>query len=331
VPKGVAFAPGEKHLAVHVEDHPLEYGSFEGVIPAGEYGGGTVMLWDRGEWTPAADPSAGYRKGRLSFRLHGRKLRGEWTLARMRGEAGDGGKNWLLIRKSGGEEALVTATEDRSVLSGRTMEEIAAARDAVWTEAGAVPGEAVPRFAGGEVPDPAILPGARPAPQPDTFRPQLATLVGKIPAGDDWLHEIKFDGYRLVCLLRDGRARLLTRNGHDWTDRFAGIARAAEQLPIRQGVLDGEAVVLRPDGTTDFQALQNSLKGIEPGGTLVYYLFDLPHCQGFDLTASPLVARKELLQALLQSAGPDQALLRYSDHIRGRGDEVLRHACRYAL
>ena len=300
VPKGPSLDPHERHLAVQVEDHPIEYGAFEGTIPAGEYGGGTVMLWDRGTWTPLGSAEEGLRTGRLKFTLQGEKLRGKWTLVRMGGAAGEDGKNWLLIKERDGEvrpagEYDVRAARPDSVATGRTMEQIAAENDAVWktnrpakTRRSARP----TRLANGRMPraghrrtaadtethrsvqveeaplDPARLPQARRAAQPRTLHAQLATLTDEVPEGDEWLHEIKFDGYRMICFLEQGQARLISRNEHDWTGRFPSVAAACEQLagepnvlPHKQAILDGEVVVLRPDGTTDFQALQNALKG----------------------------------------------------------------------
>ena len=328
VPKGPSLDPAQKRLAVHVEDHPVDYGGFEGIIPEGEYGGGTVLLWDRGDWEPEGDPEKAYRRGRLSFRLHGEKLHGGWTLARMGGKAAGGGDNWLLVKRDDnearpGENGGFLKEHHHSVLSGRNMEEIAAARDQVWRK-----GEAVTASAGEPI-DPSSLPGAHPASQPETVAPQLARLVSEVPRGEDWLHEIKFDGYRLIGALKNGSVRLWTRHGQDWTERFAPVARAIAALPVSQAIIDGEIVVLDPQGLSDFQSLQNVLKG-QGGGQLAYYLFDLVHCQGFDLSRTPLHARKELLRQLLTGVDP-AALLRYSDHIRGEGERVFRHACRFAL
>lgn len=332
VPKGPCLDPGQKRLAKHVEDHPLEYGSFEGIIPAGEYGGGTVLLWDRGEWEAEGDPERDYRRGRLSFRLHGEKLQGGWTLARMGGKAAADGENWLLIKRDDdkavpGDDGEFVAAHPLSVVSGRTLEQIAAASDRVWQNGEAV---VLRSSAAKEDWDPARLAGARQSPQPERVAPQLAKLVEAPPAGDGWLHEIKFDGYRLVSRLDDGEVRLWSRNGLDWTERFPVLSQALARLPLRQGIFDGELVVLDPRGISDFQALQNVLRhGGE--GRLVYYLFDLVHCQGYDLSRAPLAERKELLRQLLADLDPETAVLRYSDHIRGEGERVYRHACGFGL
>jgi bifunctional non-homologous end joining protein LigD len=318
VPKGPSLKPSEKRLAVHVEDHPIEYGSFEGTIPEGEYGAGTVMLWDRGTWEPEGDPGEGYAKGDLKFKLHGEKLKGKWVLARMKGKAGEGGKNWLLIKKHddaaiSGSEPEPVETLDRSVASGRTMQEIASEPP--------------------DMLDPAGLHGARPAEQPGFIDLQLATPAEEAPRGEDWLHEIKYDGYRILCRLSGGQARLFSRNEKEWTDRFPQIAEKAAGLAVESAFLDGEVVVVDEHGRTDFQALQNILQGINTG-RLVYFVFDIPFCAGYDVTQTPLITRKEqllkkLLPGTLKPSGESQVI--YADHITGQGDEVFRNACRLGL
>ncbi len=328
IPKGPCLDPRQPRLAVHVEDHPLEYGGFEGIIPQGEYGGGTVLLWDRGNWETTEDAEKSYHRGRLSFRLHGEKLRGEWTLARMGGKGGQsGGDNWLLRKRRdtdsrSGDDGEFLAENPRSVLSGRSMEEIAAASDQVWRSNRGQ--EEMPQ---GEM-DPSLLPGAKSAPQPTALSPQLAKLVSVVPAGEEWLHELKFDGYRLICILQAGKVQLWTRNGQDWTARFPAIAEVAARLPVEQGIFDGEVVVLNGQGISDFQALQNVLRG-EGDGQLVYFLFDVVHCNGFDLSRVRLIDRKKLLQRILGES--DLSPLRFSDHVQGEGARVFQHACRYAL
>lgn len=347
VPRGPSLDPAERRLAVHVEDHPIEYGSFEGTIPRGEYGGGTVMLWDRGRWEPETDPREGYDKGDFKFRLYGQKLKGSWVLARMKGKAGEDGKNWLLIKKRDSEAKPPSGSEpadlgDRSVATGREMDEIAAEAQTAphaHHEAGKTakaprskssrPKEPSPGSAVAQI-DPSGLPGAAPAPMPGTFHPELATPAKKPPAGEDWLHEIKYDGYRLLCFLSDGRARLLSRNGKDWTSQFGEIARSAQRLPVESAILDGEAVVLDREGRTDFQALQNILSGIR-GGRLLYYAFDIPYCQGFDLTRAPLTERKKLLRRLLERLSGKGPQILFGDHMEGGGDSVFHHACRLQL
>jgi len=340
VPKGPSYDPGEKRLAVHVEDHPLDYAGFEGVIPEGEYGGGTVMLWDRGEWEPLGDPAKDLKKGKLAFRLHGEKLQGAWALVRMRGKDE---KNWLLVKEKDDKarpesEFDVTEAETESVASGRSMEEIAEDRDRVWTGAGEVEGEkpapkktkktqknAKKRQKRPEI-DVSGLPKSKKNKQPDKIFPQLATLVREVPKGDQWLHEIKFDGYRLLCMIRNGGVRLLTRRGNDWTEKFPSIAEAAGELRIAEGILDGELVVLKRDGTTDFQALQNYVR-LGQKATLFYCAFDLPWYGGYDLTRTPLIERKKLLHAVIEPHAGKRFAIRYSDHIQGNGEFVFQNAC----
>src|SRR6185295_11809782 len=278
VPKGPSLDPGEKRLAVHVEDHPIDYGEFEGIIPKGQYGGGTVLLWDRGTWTPEGDPVAAYKKGHIRFQLAGEKLHGGWDLVRMGGRRAkdeDGRENWLLIKvddeaaRPGSDDAVVRERPE-SVASGMGVEEIAASSENVWqsnrpgkddgTFKGKLAALATAAAAKSEI-DPSAIPKARKAAMPSEIEPQLATLVTEVPRGDDWLHEIKYDGYRALCEVHGGQARLITRRGKDWTDRFAPIAREAARLAVREAILDGEVVIIQADGTTSFQALQNVLSG----------------------------------------------------------------------
>ena len=337
VPKGPSYVPGEKRLAVHVEDHPIEYGHFEGIIPEGEYGGGTVMLWDRGEWDAEGDPESEYERGRLHIRLYGEKLRGSWALARMGGDAGEEGKNWLLIKRRDDyarEEDDFPGDADRSVLTGRTMAEIKTAKDAVWGPDGLVrtgpePAQSTASAANTSSIDLSGLPGAKRGTLPEDFRPQLATLVDAPPDGDEWLHELKYDGYRLIARISGDTVRLITRRGNDWTDRFPTVAGELADFPAETAILDGEVVVQLPDGTTDFQALQNLLQGAATG-RLLYYLFDIPYLDGYDLTGVPLIERKAVLKLLLDRM-PGTRVIRYSDHVQGKGAEVFRHACRFVL
>jgi bifunctional non-homologous end joining protein LigD len=348
VPKGPSLDPKEKRLAVHVEDHPVEYGGFEGIIPAGEYGGGTVLLWDRGGWTPDGDPVAGLRKGRLKFTLRGKKLRGGWTLVRMGGRAAEEQKeNWLLIKENDAEAASLTERdilEERpeSIATGRSMDEIKTARDREWTSREELKkNKSVPprtklqaKSTKREAKRSAVVkldevPGARRSELPQQIQPELATLVSQVPEGDDWLHEIKFDGYRALCRIEGGKAVFLTRRGQDWTSRFGHLSEAAASLPVRQALLDGEVVVLESDGTTNFQSLQNALGG-RTNDRLVYFVFDLLHLDGYDTMQVPLLNRKEALAALLKSSKGNGSL-RYSDHVLGNGKMLLRKACQLAL
>jgi bifunctional non-homologous end joining protein LigD len=306
VPKGPTLDPGEKRLAVHVEDHPIEYGGFEGVIPRGQYGAGKVLLWDRGTWQPEADPEAAYRKGHLRFRLAGRKLHGRWSLVRMGKPARDGKENWLLIKGRDaeartGRAAEVTERETESVESGREIE-------GITERAGS---------AGGQ-PE-----GARRKAMPSMVKPQFATLVDSVPRGEGWLYEAKLDGYRMLCRVRGGRAQLFTRNANDWTARMKPLAEAAAELTVNEAWLDGEVVVVRPDGTTNFQDLQNAFER-GSNAQIVYFLFDLLYLDGRDLTGTPLHERKRLLRGLLDGA---DGRLRYSDHLEESGERFYEQAC----
>ena len=335
VPKGPSLDPADKRLAMATEDHPVEYAEFEGIIPEDEYGGGTVLLWDAGTWTPLDDPRVGLRKGRLAFELAGQKLRGRWSLVRLRGRTPrDEGKSWLLIKgrdtaARSPDEPPITEARGESVATGRDIDAIARDRGRVWRSnrpaARATRAPARKRSA----PSPATMAGAKAAPLPARIAPQLATLVEAPPAGDHWLHEMKYDGYRILCRITQGHARLLTRNGKDWTEQFPSVAHAAEGLGVEQAVLDGEVAVLRPDGTTTFSGLQN-VGSAEASGTLVYFVFDVLHLNGFDLTAVPLATRKTALRDLL-ATGRDTTTLRYGDHVAGNGDAFFRQACRLSL
>ena len=336
VPKGPSLDPGEKRLAVHVEDHPLDYGDFEGIIPKGQYGGGTVLLWDHGTWYPEGDPVKAYKKGHIKFRLEGEKLHGGWHLVRLHGDrAGENKENWLLFKAD--DEVAVPGSGDalveeypKSVTTGLTLEEIAANPDRVWksnreekVEKKKAPAKKAPVQKAVAAPE-----GARKAKLPAKVAPQLATLVSDPPQGEEWIHELKFDGYRVLCELKDGKVRIVTRNGKDWTDRFGPIAEAISTLPAKEALLDGEAAVLLPNGTTSFQALQNALGG--GNGNLVFFAFDLLHLDGYDLRPLPLLQRKEALAALLAGRAAE-GTLRLSDHVQGAGEEFYRHACDYAL
>ncbi|MBC7907495.1 MAG: DNA ligase D [Rhodospirillaceae bacterium] len=313
VPQGPSMDPGDKRLAVQVEDHPLDYGQFEGIIPKGQYGGGTVMLWDRGTWQPTEDAAKGFAKGKLKFRLDGERLKGGFTLVRMRGE---GGKNWLLIKERD-ETAEQSLGDDVSVVSGRSMEEIAQAPERVWRSDRTND----PKL------DPGSVAGARVAELPPRLAPMLASLTQAAPAGGDWIHEIKLDGYRLLARLDGGACTLFTRNGHDWTRKFPTIATACMALPCRNAWLDGEVVALDRHGVSRFHDLQSALSEGRDA-SLIYHLFDLVYVDGFDLSQSALTDRKELLRRLI---GAQQGPLRYTDHLDGQGDAFQRQACAFAL
>jgi bifunctional non-homologous end joining protein LigD len=352
VPKGPSLDPSQKRLAVHVEDHPLEYAQFEGVIPPKQYGAGTVLIWDRGVWTPQGNPRDGYRQGVLKFRLDGRKLHGAWTLVRMhsrRNDKRDNGKeNWLLIKEKDGEAKQGTAaeiveTQAESVESGRGINDIATARAKVWHSNRSVgsanknpgrkplsktsgrTGDANRSFSSTDI---SRLPRAVKARLPDWIEPQLATLVDRMPSDDNWLHEIKFDGYRILCRLASGQVRMYTRNANDWTEKLSLQAGAVARLGLNDAWFDGEAVVLTNQGRSSFQALQNAFDS-QFTGTIVYCMFDLLYLNGFDLRSTPLIERKRLLASILTRSS--DAHLRYSDHIIGDNQASFNEACRQGL
>ncbi len=312
VPKGPSLDPERKVLAVQVEDHPLEYGDFEGVIPKGQYGGGTVLLWDKGTWEPLEDPHEGFKRGKIRFALYGEKLHGQWSLVRMHGPAGGDGKNWLLIKGrdkfSGGKDILAEAP--RSVKTKRSMEDIAGDREDVWDSK-----------SGGA----AKVKGAHKSTMPAKLAPQLAVLTEHPPEGDQWVHEIKFDGYRLLAFIKNGEVTLRTRTGADWTGKFLPLAKALETFPVDSAILDGEAVVLNARGQSDFQALQQMFKS-PAKVNLHYFLFDLPFLNGMDLRDAPLLERKRLLKDFWEK-GKTSAIIGYSDHVRGDGEVVVQKAC----
>jgi bifunctional non-homologous end joining protein LigD len=321
VPKGPSLDPGEKRLAVQVEDHPLDYGGFEGIIPEGQYGGGTVLLWDRGTWVPHdPDPAAAYAKGMLKFELQGEKLHGNWALVRMGGKAArERRQNWLLIKER--DDAAVPHSGDAvvaenplSVETGRSLDAIASDHDRVWDSQ---KGEAT------SVHRPARIPGARKGPMPVDLKPQLATVAADAPSGPDWVHEIKYDGYRLFARIEHGKVRLITRNGLDWTGKFPELARAFGGLPLDTALIDGELVCLAADGTTSFSDLQDAISSGKTGA-LNFFAFDLVYRDGWDLTGGSLDDRKSALAGIIP---PDaHGLLRYSDHQAGQGPAVLRQA-----
>ncbi|WP_281408496.1 DNA polymerase ligase N-terminal domain-containing protein, partial [Rhizobium sp. PEPV16] len=347
VTKGPSLDPHDKRLAVEVEDHPLDYGDFEGTIPKGQYGGGTVMLWDRGYWEPEGkkSPEQALAKGDFKFTLEGKRLHGSFVLVRMRNDRDRGKRtNWLLIKhhdefsvEENGDAIL--EENDTSVASGRTMEMIAAGKgrkpkpfmvedgdvqaDAVWDSNHGLAAEERKEDAGGSR-------KSNPATKvdlPDFIAPQLCQTLERPPAGTGWIHEIKFDGYRMQMRVLDGEATLKTRKGLDWTAKYPEIAEAASTLP--DAIIDGEICALDGSGAPDFAALQAALS---EGKTseLAYFAFDLLYEGGEDLRSLPLVARKARLQSLLSDAGSDPRI-RFVEHFETGGDAVLRSACKLSL
>ncbi len=334
VTRGPSFVPGEKRLAVHVEDHPLDYGGFEGMIPKGNYGAGAVLLWDRGTWEPIGDPHKAYRKGHMEFELKGEKLEGRWHLIRMAPREGEKRENWLLVK---GEDEFARAEGDKDILdemplsvkSGRTLDEI-------WgRKAPAAESTAKPKAKAKSDPEPeksdiaaSKIKGARKAELPDFVEPQLATLVKSAPSGKRWVHEIKLDGYRLQARVENGKVKLLTRTGLDWTHKFGDeILAEFAKLSATDAIIDGEVAVEAGSGATDFSLLQQDLsEGRDDRFT--FYAFDILHLDGYDLTGATLLKRKEALETLLTGSGP---ALRYSEHFGEEGGLVLKHACRLSL
>jgi bifunctional non-homologous end joining protein LigD len=302
VTRGPSLDPADKRLAVRTEDHPLDYGDFEGTIPKGQYGGGTVMLWDEGHWEPRGDPEQGLKDGMLKFDLDGNRLKGGFALVRLPKKGKEKRENWLLIKE---KDRYVARDKDplkawtTSVATGRDLDEIA----------------------GDDPPKRQAKHHSR-ARLPKFVPPQLATLEKTPPQGDDWLHEIKYDGYRAIAAIASGQVRIYTRSGKDWTGRFGAIPRALQELDVGSALLDGEIVALDADGRSRFALLQQGLK--EGRTPLTYYVFDLLQLDGRDLRKEPLVRRKEILHNLLRHA-PDT--IRYSDHVIDHGDEVLAKAC----
>ncbi|MGH8294596.1 MAG: DNA ligase D [Steroidobacteraceae bacterium] len=358
VTRGPSLDPADKRLAVEVEDHPLEYGDFEGTIPQGQYGGGSVQIWDRGFWEPQGKhtPAQALAAGELKLTLAGERLRGGWVLVRLRNSRSGKRPSWLLIKHRdefarAGDGLL--ADDDRSVASGRTLEEIAAGRgrgrgpkpfmapgrragptDAVWNSntaadqaAGGIAARMNARAAARAARPPTSKPRA--GPMPKFIEPALCRLLARPPEDSGWAHEIKLDGYRLQLRVESGRVVLLTRKGLDWTERFASIARAAERLP--DCIIDGEAVALDRNGVSDFSALQSALaQGRE--SALILFAFDLMFLEGRDLRPLPLERRKQELARVLESLpSSSRSRLHYLEHFTDAGTAVLESACRLSL
>jgi bifunctional non-homologous end joining protein LigD len=301
VPKGPSYNTHDKRLAVQVEEHPLEYRNFEGTIPKGEYGGGVIMLWDEGFWEPHGNVEEGLQKGELKFVLNGKRLKGKWTLVRWKAKSGETRDNWLLLKER--DEYVKTADGisefTTSIRTGRTMEEIEKGEDEKITR--------------------------NPFDRADA---QLAKLVNKAPEGDDWLYEMKYDGYRILAFVEGNQVRLLTRNGNDYVSRFHDVAASLIDLAAgRAMVLDGEIAITDEAGKTDFQALQNYMKNPK-AKNLTYIVFDLLALDGADLRDHPLIKRKEMLEAFMKDAPKN---LYYSRYVRGNGKESFAAACRLGM
>jgi bifunctional non-homologous end joining protein LigD len=291
VPKGPSLSPNDKRLAVEVEDHPLEYRNFQGIIPAGQYGAGSVEIWDAGEWKPDGEPHESLQKGTLKFHLNGKRLHGAWTLVRMKKRAHETSDNWLLIK-------------ERDSYAGPS-----AAIDAVETN------------------------GIK-APMPKSVSPQLAVKVAKVPHGENWIYEMKYDGYRIISFRQGTTVTLISRNGKDWTNRFGRIAAAVAALAAHEVVLDGEICYVKENGATSFQDLQDSIAH-DSASRIFYFVFDILYKDGYDLRTLPLGKRKEILRNLLSDS---TGSVRYADHVsegsadhEAAGNSFLRNSCRMGL
>jgi bifunctional non-homologous end joining protein LigD len=315
VTRGPSLNPQDKRLAVEVEDHPVAYGTFEGTIPKGQYGGGTVMMWDEGTWEPLDDPHKGLKAGNLKFRVHGKRLAGEWALVRMKPRPQDGGRaNWLLIKhddaaaREDAAEAWLE-TQATSITTGRRMEEIAANTHSEWRSR---PRDARPKR-------------KKIKSTLEFIEPELATLALSLPKGKDWVHEIKFDGYRTQALIENGEVRLLTRTGLEWTHRFRPLPDYLAQMRVTSAILDGEIVAVDERGRADFKSLQATLSG-EVDVPLQYYVFDLLHVDGEDLRGLPLMERKAQLQKLFK--GRDfGGRIHYSEHFTKDAADLKDRLC----
>jgi bifunctional non-homologous end joining protein LigD len=357
VTRGPSPDPHDKRLAVEVEDHPLDYGDFEGTIPKGEYGGGTVQLWDRGYWSPEGDPHDGLKRGDLKFTLDGDRLHGSWVLVRMKWDR-NGGRdgshrgskartNWLLIKHrdeaahEGGAEKWLKKN-DTSVASGRTLKEIELGTGqapkpfmslknrnragAVWHSKGHEEEDA--GRGRGKKKRGKNTEAKKVAHMPEFVEPQLAKLVDRAPAGGGWAHEIKFDGYRIQMRVENGEAELRTRKGLDWTRKFSAVADAAEALP--DCIIDGEICALDKHGAPDFAALQAAISE-DDSRNLIFFAFDLLFAEGRDYRGLPLGERKDALREMLASTSSKHQTIRYVDHFETGGDAVLQSACRMHL
>ena len=318
VPKGPSFDPADKRMAVHVEDHPLSYNRFEGTIPPGQYGAGKVIIWDKGTWVPFGDAQKAYREGKLKFELRGHKLHGRWTLVRMKGRPSERQEAWLLIKE---RDEHMRPAAGFSVVD-EMPDSVAALADRPHASAVAP----LPQTLTGQAGPPV---GARKAPLPDQLEPELATLVDS-PPGDpeNWIYEIKFDGYRMLTRAEHGKVRLLTRNGNDWSHKLPELVHALEGMELPDGWYDGEIIMPGDRVPADFQALQGAFDSARTAN-IVYYLFDIPYCAGYDLRAVPLEQRREVLQRVVEHQPSDQ--VRFSAVFDAKPQDLMASACRLGL
>ena len=315
VPEGPCLDPKVRRFAKLVEDHPLDYArGFEGRIPTGNYGAGTVIVWDRGTWVTLAEPEAALAAGEIKFRLVGEKLSGGWMLKRLP----DDPTNWLLIKERDPaarplEDYDVLAEEPNSVVTGRPVD-----------EAPPPPRKPVARKAT------AKIAGAVTAPMPARWKPQLATPAEAPPRGDGWLHEIKYDGYRTLVFVEAGEVLLITRNGHDWTTRYGALAKAFAKTPCKSAIIDGEVVVQDPRGVTALDLLEKALSEGD-SRAMTYFAFDLVHLDGYDLSAARLADRKRALEGLIDPLIDARSPVQFSQHIDGDGEALFAQASRMGL
>ncbi len=342
VPKGPSLDPADKRMAVHVEDHPIDYGGFEGTIPKGQYGAGTVIVWDNGTWEPVGDARAGYRAGKLKFQLHGKKLHGGWTLVRMHGREGERQEPWLLIKerdesaRPAAEYSVVDAEPDSVDLRShdrRGAESAAEGARRSPPSAAARPRRPRSRRAPARTATERRRCRCRPARSRRRCRsPSRRSWRRWSPrrrATPGWIYEIKFDGYRMLARIDGDDVRLFTRNGNDWSTRMKGLVAAIKSLGIGSGWLDGEIVVHGANGAPDFNALQNAFDSARTE-QIQYFVFDLPYYAGHDLRQVPLVERRATLAALLDRA-PAQERVRFSQDFDASPKELLQNACRMRL
>ncbi len=311
VPKGPSYDTHDKRMAVHVEDHPISYSDFEGTIPEKQYGAGKVIIWDKGTWEPLDDPRKGYTDGNLKFELHGHKMHGRWVLVRMKGK-GEKQEPWLLIKemddyaRPADEYSVVDEMPDSVKTLPMPDQPKAARKSRRSTPEGAVK-----------------------AALPDSLAPELATLVDKPPATpEDWLFEVKFDGYRLLARVQGRDIRLFTRNGHDWTHKLSRLHAALLKMKLPDGWYDGEIVVHDEAGTPNFGLLQQAFDGANTSD-IVYFVFDCPYLNGYDLREVPLIERRALLEKALARAAPDS--VRFSSQFGTDPDELVAAACKLGL
>ena len=340
VPKGPSFDPADKRMAVQVEDHPIAYNTFEGMIPAGQYGAGKVIVWDKGTWFPLEDAARGYADGKLKFELRGHKLHGRWTLVRMKSRGDEKKPVWLFIKE---KDELVRPASEFSVVDEMpdsvkqlddrpSTDDLLNKRDqpspAKTAEKKLATSELQPRKAS-QLSASQPPPGARPAALPDQLEPQLATLVdGPPPDPENWIYEIKFDGYRMLARVENGSVRLMTRTAKDWTHKLPHLQQALQSMDLPDGWYDGEIVVSGAQEAANFQALQGAFEASRTA-SIALYLFDLPYCAGHDLREVPLTLRREILQRIVMRK-PHQNV-RFSDVFEADPHKIVSSACRLGL